>query len=232
MNANITNSPSPATSTTTNSTQGRKDPKPKPSDRGGKNPKPVTPNPETPRVSDTVTTLTLRTVDTQILTDVSTQHSSMMSTSSAALPTAPVTIQCSHRSSPFQTHCFFNQGSQRTFITKTLQDFLGLKPVSKISLSVNHGFNNTTAACEYDVVDPLVNLGKCKKHISAIVVPALPTTIQTPGLVPVASDLKKKDIKLADDYLSDIIKDINILIGADFYDKFINVLQNVVELIT
>ena len=222
VNANITNSPSPAASTTTNSTRGRKGPKPKPYDRTGKNPKPVTPNPETPRVSDTVTISTLRTVDTQILTDVSTQHSSMMSTSSAALPTALVTIQCSQRSSPIPTRCFFDQGSQRTFITKTLQDSLGLKPISKISLSVNHGFNNTTAACEYEVVDPLVNLGKCKKRISAIVVPALPTTIQTPGLASVASDLKKKDIKLADNYLSDTIKDINILIGADFYAKSIN----------
>ena len=46
----------------------------------GKTQKPVTPNPETPRVSDTVTISTLRTVDTQILPDVSTQHSSMMST--------------------------------------------------------------------------------------------------------------------------------------------------------
>ena len=118
VNANITNSPSPATSTTTNSTQGRKEPKPKPSDRSGKNPKPVTPNPETPRVSDTVTILTLRTVDTQILTDVSTQHSSMMSTSSAALPTALVTIQCSHWSSPIQTRCFFDQGSQWTLSPK------------------------------------------------------------------------------------------------------------------
>ena len=108
------------------------------------------------------------------------------------------------------------------FITKTLQDSVGLKPVSKVSLSVNQGFNNTTAACEYNVVDPFVNLGKYKKHISAIIVPALPDTIQTPGLVSVACDLKKKDIKLADNYLSDTIKDINILIGPDFYAKFIN----------
>ena len=135
MNANITNlAPTPATSTTTNSTQGRKDAKPKSSDWGGKNPKPVTPNPETPCVSDTVTISTLRTVDTQVLTDVSTQHSSVMSTSSAALPTTPATILSSHRSSPIQTHCFFDQGSQQTFITKTLQDSLGLKPVSKISI--------------------------------------------------------------------------------------------------
>ena len=118
VNVNITNSPSPETSTSTNSTQGRKDPKSKPSDQGGKNPKPVTPNPETPRVSDTVTISTLRTVGTQVLTDGSTQHSSMMSTSSAALPTALVTIQCSHRSSPIQTRCFFNQGSQRTLSPK------------------------------------------------------------------------------------------------------------------
>ena len=71
-------------------------------------------------------------------------------------------------------------------------------------------------------VDPFVNLGKCKKHISAIVVPALPTTIQTPGVASVSCDLKKKDIKLADNYLSDTIEDINILIGADFHAKFIN----------
>ena len=201
VNANITYSPRSTTSITTNSTQGRKDPKTKPSDWDVKNPNPVTYSPKTPHVSNTATISTLRTVDTQVLTDFSTQHSSVMTTSSAALPTALVTIWCSHQSSPIQTCCFFDQGSQQTFITKTLQDFLELKPVSKISLSVHHGFNNTTATCEYDVVDPFVIFGKCKKRIYAIVLPALPTAFQTPGLASVASDLKKKDIKLADNYL-------------------------------
>ena len=222
VNANMINSPRQPKSTATYSTQGKGGSNPKYPNQSWKPPKPAEHRPEKPSTADTVTVTTIRTADTQVLTKVSTHNSSMMATSSAALPTALVFIQDSHRSSPIQTRCFFDQGSQRTFITKTLQESLGLKPVSKISLSVHHGFNQSTATCEYNVVNPLITLGKHKKRISAIVVPALPTAIQTPGLVSIAKDLEKNDIKLADDYMSDTVKDINILIGADFYAKFIN----------
>ena len=146
--------------------------------------------------------------------------------SSTALPTALVTVKGTNHSSPCQVRCFFDQGSQLTFVTQSLQQQLKLKPVNKISIDIRHGFNNVTPARELDVIRLIASLGKRRERISAVVVPALPNSIQTPGLIEAANDLRCKDIKLADQYDSDTVTDIDIMIGGDFYSKFINGLTN------
>ena len=127
---------------------------------------------------------------------------------------------------PIRVRCFFDQGSQQTFVTRSLQDRLELRPNSKISLAVHHGFGNTTSTREYDVVNMMVTLGRRKRRISAIVVQTLPNAIHTPGLKEVANDLQQRDIRLADAYTSDTVKGIDILIGSDYYGRYVLGLTN------
>ena len=103
VNANMINSPRQPIPTANYSTQGKGSSNPKYSNQSWKPPKPAEHHPEKPSVADTATVSTLRTADTQVLNKVSIQNSSMMATSSAALPTALVFIQDGHRSSPVET---------------------------------------------------------------------------------------------------------------------------------
>ena len=95
-----------------------------------------------------------------------------------------------------------------------------------MSVEVHHGFDDVTSARERDVIKLIVSLGKRKACISALVVPTLPNAIQTPGLTETANDLRGNNVKLADQYDSDTVTDIDIMIGGDFYSKFINGITN------
>ena len=102
----------------------------------------------------------------------------------AALPTATVTvanIDGKNIKESKITHCFFDQGSQRSFISESLSEELQLKVSTTVKLQLS-GFTGEKEEMEYQVVKPSVRLGRRIKKISTVVFKNLPSKIQTPGL--------------------------------------------------
>ena len=145
---------------------------------------------------------------------------------SAALPTASNKVQ-THNSTPaFTARAFFDQGAQKTFITKKLQIQLGLKPISSVTIGVKIGFDEPCSQTQFDIVRPILTLGNRKKKVSALVVDALLSSIQTPGLLHAVEMLKCNHCILADSFDSDEVRDIDILVGSDYYGRFMQGLTN------
>ena len=141
----------------------------------------------------------------------------------AALPTATVTVANIERKNIKQrktTRCFFDQGSQRSFISESLSQELQLKVSSTVKLQLS-GFTEEKEEMEYQIVTPSVRLGRRIKKISAVVIRNLPSKIHTPGLKRTAQHLAKA-YKLADQNLTnDTLGNIGLLIGAEYYSSFV-----------
>ena len=144
--------------------------------------------------------------------------------SSAALPTA--TVQVSNKgckgsvAKGITTRTFFDQGSQKTFISQSLANKLKLKVYGRLTLSLS-GFKGDTDEAQYALVRPEITLGNRTKVVDALVLNKLPSYIHTPGLKEQAERLGKLHV-LADHYLkSDTVGHIDIIIGADNYSQFI-----------
>ena len=136
-----------------------------------------------------------------------------------ALPTARVTAH--GLDEVLKTRAFFDQGSQRTVITRSLQRKLNLSPLTTVDLTVCHGFNDIKPAQSYDLVKFDISLGNCTRNIYAMVAEELPKSIKSPGLAETAKLLRKKHVLLADDYDVDEVTGVHILIGTDFYGRFV-----------
>ena len=118
------------------------------------------------------------------------------------------------------TRCFFDQGSQRTFVSESLVKKLKLKPIHYVKLQLV-GFTGQTAEESYPVVKLILRLGKTFRRISAVVKRNLPSNIQTPGLRQTAERLRRQ-YTLADKHLdSDNVKHVELIIGAEHYSQFI-----------
>ena len=143
----------------------------------------------------------------------------------AALPTAKVKVfDKSHKFSTVRA--FFDQGSQKSFITRSLKDSLQLSTVDTTQLTLSCGFDIIRPTDSYEIVKLVVTLGKRTKRITALVVENLPSSIHTPGLVHAAKQLKKSKCSLADDFDSDVVTNIELLIGSDYYGRFVSGITN------
>ena len=68
----------------------------------------------------------------------------------------------------------------------------------------------------------MITLGKYSQKIKAVVVGNMGVIIHPPGLVDLADKLREKGVKLADQNLdSDVINNIDVMIGIDYYHDFI-----------
>lgn len=151
---------------------------------------------------------------------------SQTSTRSTALPTATVEVYNESNRHKICTRAFFDQGSQCTFITERLVSKLNLKVTGTVNLAVS-GFLHSKGPETYQVVRPVVRLGRRHKRITAIVLDHLPDKISVPGLKRAAERLKRSNIILADKWIeSDTIENIDLVIGSDFYGEFINSLTS------
>ena len=114
--------------------------------------------------------------------------------SSAALPT--VTVQLSNKGCKgsvvkgITTCAFFDQGSQKTFISQSLANRLKLKVYGRLTLSLS-GFKGDTDEAQYALVRPEITLGNRTKVVDALVLNKLPSYIHTPGLKEQAERLGK-----------------------------------------
>ena len=134
---------------------------------------------------------------------------------------ATATTQLAGGGSRNYTRAFFDSGAQKSFIQTELAEKLELPVIDEISLSLS-SFGNEPVNVICNVVRVVVRLGRSRVSIHAVVYDKVNTVIKTPGLSNVVNFLKQSGIKLADQFLdSDDVTDIGLVIGADYYHKFI-----------
>ena len=139
---------------------------------------------------------------------------------SSALATAQVKVSNSDNKKSEFVRCFFDPGSQVSFITSKLAKKLQLKTVENQEL-VLHSFQSPPKDGKFDIVTPLVSLGRRIKKIRVVVVNELPGKISTPGIHKVYQMLEDKGIKLADEISSDSISEIELMIGCEYFADFV-----------
>ena len=84
------------------------------------------------------------------------------------------------------------------------------------------GFLTNSNPQNYDLVRPIVQLGRFKIKLSAVVVPEMDTTLTMKGYKETSEFLRSKNIKLANEnILSDTVGPIPLIIGADYFSKFV-----------
>ena len=71
-----------------------------------------------------------------------------------------------------------------------------------------------------EVVRPQARLGHTRVTLRTIAHDSVNTHIYTPGLVEVADFLRSHNVKLVDDYKSDDVTNVGLIIGTDYYSKF------------
>ncbi|MEL7522847.1 MAG: hypothetical protein AAGJ80_14735, partial [Cyanobacteria bacterium J06553_1] len=136
-----------------------------------------------------------------------------------ALPTALLTVKCKRKYK--RVRVFFDQGSQRTFISQRLVDQLNIPITGQLELELA-GFNSTLAKQMYATVNAEVIMGGRYFRFQAVVKDEINTNIHTPGMNRVANHLRKRGVYLADVYRNDITTDVDMLIGADNYFQVVN----------
>lgn len=136
-----------------------------------------------------------------------------------ALPTAKATLE--HQGKVKNVRLFFDTGSQRTFITQEVVDDLKLPITDTLEMTLT-GFMSTPNTRQFNIVRPLLKMGKRFRKITAVVVEELPRSITTVGLTDVTHRLQRDGINLADPVIeNDRVGPVDILIGCDHYYDFI-----------
>ncbi|XP_068235601.1 uncharacterized protein [Palaemon carinicauda] len=91
-----------------------------------------------------------------------------------------------------------------------------------------NSFDGMGDSRDYEIVNPVVSLGKRKKRVTLIVVKDMSEPIITPGLCDTMRDLDRIGYHIADsDIKSDRIDNIKILIGADFLGNYLSGMRQV-----
>ena len=136
----------------------------------------------------------------------------------SAVPTAIISLKSGNGCS--QTRAFFDTGSQRSYISTSLAKELGLKSVGEVTLSLST-FGEEIKQITCPIVSCNLHLGNFKMRVKLLVHDKVDMTVKTPGLSNVIKSLKENKIKLADDIVSDKVEAIQLIIGIDYFAKFI-----------
>ena len=154
-----------------------------------------------------------------------------MSLSPAATPTAQVLVNNGRNNQTLVA--LFDSGAQKTFISKEAVESLNLKEVGKVSMAID-GFLSNKKLQTYAVVRPVIRLGRYKCKVTAVVKDDMNTRIVNKGLKETAEFLKQKGVKLAHDIQSDTIGPIQLIIGSDYYGRYLRrlVVKHGIQLIT
>ena len=115
----------------------------------------------------------------------------------------------------------FDTGAQKSFISEELARNLQLPVIGQASLKIS-GFLTDNKPQIYDLVRPTVQLGRFKMRLIIVVVPNMENTLTIKGYKETAEFLLANNIKLANDQItSDTVGPIPLIIGADYYGRFI-----------
>ncbi|XP_064087333.1 uncharacterized protein LOC135201986 [Macrobrachium nipponense] len=139
---------------------------------------------------------------------------------SSALATAQVKVSNNDNSKSQYVCCFFDPGSHISFITSKLATALQPKTVESQQL-VLQGFQSQPKEGQFDIVTPLVSLGRRIKKMRVVIVDELPGSISTPGMHKVYQMLQGKGIKTADEIPSNTVSGIELMVGSDYFADFV-----------
>ena len=138
--------------------------------------------------------------------------------STGVLPTAIAKLV---QGTSHDVRLFFDAGSQMTFITRELVDRANI-PITETTNLTLSGFMTPAVNRDFPIIKAVLQLGRERKRISAVVVETLPTQIQTVGLTKAVQTLQAKGIAIADPHIEgDTVGPVDILIGSDQYFKFV-----------
>ena len=126
------------------------------------------------------------------------------------MPTATVTHG--------QTNLLFDEGSQRSFVTKALPNALKLQPYHKEDINLSSFGANCQLSRQVEVamVNFLTNNGDAVP-LSVLVVPHIATPLQNTVSISVTRLLHLRDLQLAHPLTAEREFEISLLVGADHY---------------
>ena len=147
-----------------------------------------------------------------------------------ALPTATMTILAPYKGrKTVKVRAFFDSGSQCSFIHPDLVKQLGLFTSKPKEMSVV-AFGGETQKIYCTTTKVKLSMGyNSVKKVNLIVTDKVAMRLTVPGLQETAANLQAKGIKLADTYDSDVVDQVKIMIGADYFDYFITGLRKVFD---
>ena len=140
-----------------------------------------------------------------------------------ALPTAQLKV-LSHgpEKKAVSVRGFFDCGAQCSFIHPNLVEELGLKPNREIEIFLT-AFGKDSEPVKCPVVTIKMSVGSKRiTNLEFLVTNKVEMQLRVPGLATTAQRMRTEGVKLADDFPSDIITNVRIIIGADHFGKFIN----------
>ena len=117
---------------------------------------------------------------------------------------------------------FFDTGSLCSFISPEVVKRLNLRVIKQVPVNLST-FGNDTESCMLDLVKVKIRFGKSKIPLTMLVHDsAAMGYFHSPGLFEVAQKLENKGFDLADQHItSDVLTDIEILIGVDNFTRLI-----------
>ena len=114
-----------------------------------------------------------------------------------------------------------DSGSQKSFISPKLAQDLKLPVINKVRLQLST-FGKEAETHEFDVVKARIQMGGYNFVAKLIIHNNINTQFRNPGIVQIQRMLKRKGVHLADKLLSsEIITDIEVLIGIDYFPKVV-----------
>ena len=119
-----------------------------------------------------------------------------------------------------KTRAFFDVGSQKTFVSKALADELQLQSIGSANMTLT-GITGSSPSQPLDQVKLTIKMGNINTDLHALVLNKIPVVVSTPGLATAAATLGSHGIDLADPHVNDVVDDIHILVGADYYFQFV-----------
>lgn len=120
---------------------------------------------------------------------------------------------------------FFDSGAQKSFVCSKLASDLDLDKIADLPIQlVTFGRVPEPTTCP--IVQGKIIMGHSKVKVNLLAHDHVDNEIHVPGILSVVNTLKDKGIKLADHEInSDTISDIQVVIGSDYFDRFIHGLR-------
>ena len=142
---------------------------------------------------------------------------------STALPTAIASIKgpCIKK----KVRIFFDCGAQHSFVCSKLASDLELNKIADIPIQLK-AFAHGPKPVTLPLVQGKIILGRSKVKVNLLAHDNVDNDIHVPGILSVVNFLKDKGIQVADREIdSDIISDIQIVIGSDYLNYFVHGLR-------
>ncbi|XP_068242158.1 uncharacterized protein [Palaemon carinicauda] len=135
------------------------------------------------------------------------------------LPTAMAEVN--HKQGSKRVHLFLDSGSQKSFISAKTERQLGLPVVGRVALNIAP-FGSTEINGQPDVISCRVEMGKRTVRMKLVAHENVDVPIHNAGYVQVRQHLLSKGVTLADpENKSNVLKNVHILVGADYFSYFI-----------